>query len=106
MRPAVLHGCTLLRALLPAGCARYIIDTGDIEAEREATVAVKRAAAEALAEANTKLKQAEAAQQQLTMQLESARALTQVRISKASRGIGVCHVVPKRFNLTMTVCWP
>ena len=50
----------------------------DIEAEREVTVSVKRAAAEALAEANSKLKEAEASQQILTQQLEEARTLAEV----------------------------
>jgi hypothetical protein len=62
------------------GRIRYVLDPVDIEAEREVTVSVKRAAAEALAEANSRLKEAEASQQLLTQQLEEARTLAEVLI--------------------------
>lgn len=56
-----------------------MFDPVDVQAEMEVTVRVRKAAAEALMEANEKLKSAEDAQRSLQLKLEAAQDLEQVR---------------------------
>ncbi len=55
----------------------YVFDPVDVQAEMEVTARVRRAAAEALMEANAKLAEAQAAQAELQAQLEQAKDLQQ-----------------------------
>ena len=57
--------------------SRYVFDPADVQAEMEVTSRVRKAAAEALMEAEEKLKAAEAAQAGLQQQLEEACQLQQ-----------------------------
>ncbi|MEW5300189.1 MAG: hypothetical protein WDW36_003136 [Sanguina aurantia] len=57
--------------------SRYVFDPVDVQAEMEVTVRVRKAAAEALMEANEKLKSAEDAQRSLQLKLEAAQDLEQ-----------------------------
>lgn len=68
--PTACHACT----------RRYVAayDPADVQAEMEVTARVRKAAAEALAEANTQLAEAQAAQRALAAQLEEARELSKV----------------------------
>lgn len=61
-------------------CCRYVAtyDPVDVQAEMEVTARVRKAAAEALAEANAQLAEAQAAQQALAAQLEEAHELAKV----------------------------
>lgn len=63
--------------MLHVAC-RYVFDPVDIEAEMEVTARVRKAAAEALMEAQEKLKAAEEAQEQLKEQLEQYKDLAKV----------------------------
>ncbi|GLI63210.1 hypothetical protein VaNZ11_006063, partial [Volvox africanus] len=56
---------------------RYVFDPADVQAEMEVTARVRRAAAEALMEANSKLAEAKAAQAALQQQVEQAKQLEQ-----------------------------
>ncbi|GIL87171.1 hypothetical protein Vretimale_14274 [Volvox reticuliferus] len=56
---------------------RYVFDPADVQAEMEVTARVRRAAAEALMEANSKLAEAQAAQAALQQQVEQAKQLEQ-----------------------------
>ncbi|KXZ52502.1 hypothetical protein GPECTOR_9g546 [Gonium pectorale] len=56
---------------------RYVFDPADIQAEMEVTARVRRAAAEALMEANAKLAEAQAAAAALQQQVEQAKQLEQ-----------------------------
>ncbi|MEW5311301.1 MAG: hypothetical protein WDW38_003029 [Sanguina aurantia] len=61
--------------------SRYVFDPVDVQAEMEVTVRVRKAAAEALMEANEKLKSAEDAQRSLQLKLEAAQDLEQLEDS-------------------------
>ncbi|GFR50278.1 hypothetical protein Agub_g12465 [Astrephomene gubernaculifera] len=56
---------------------RYVFDPADLQAEMEVTARVRRAAAEALTEANAKLAEAQAAAAALQQQVEQAKELEQ-----------------------------
>ena len=58
---------------------RYVFDPVDVEAELEVTARVRKAAAEALMEAQDKLKAAEEAQAAMKAQLQAAEELHKVR---------------------------
>ena len=60
-------------------CCRYVFDPVDVEAELEVTSRVRKAAAEALMEAEAKLRAAEEVQAGLQQQLEEARQLQEVK---------------------------
>ncbi len=64
-----------------------MFDPADLQAEMEVTARVRRAAAEALMEANSKLSAAQAAAAALQQQVEQAKQLEQV--GAASRGGGL-----------------
>eukprot|EP00198_Chlamydomonas_reinhardtii_P008572 XP_001697909.1 predicted protein [Chlamydomonas reinhardtii] len=65
----------------PAVARRYVFDPADVAAEMEVTARVRRAAAEALMEAEAKLAEAKAAQAELQQQVEQAKDLEQELVS-------------------------
>ncbi|EFJ44391.1 kinesin [Volvox carteri f. nagariensis] len=65
---------------------RYVFDPADVQAEMEVTARVRRAAAEALMEANSKLAEAQAAAAALQQQVEQAKQLEQeLEVLRAER---------------------
>ncbi len=83
-------------ACRPPPC-RYVFDPADVAAEMEVTSRVRKAAAEALMQAEEKLRVAEQAQAAMQKQLEQAKELSKVSFGgggeagerrEASRGAG------------------
>lgn len=77
---------------------RYVFDPVDVQAEMEVTVRVRKAAAEALTEANEKLRAAEDAQRSLQQKLEAAQDLEQVSACQSllpRQTPEMCHSSPQ-----------
>lgn len=71
---------------------RYNFDPVDVEAEMEVTARVRKAAAEALMEAQEKLRAAEKAQAAMQAQLVHAEELHKVRVSAGCMSCCTAHI--------------